>query len=312
MSYRVGLWFYTNENGDVIQNSIRDALVEKDIEVVYGFDMRECYCLNGRVYTKDHQNLSELDVLFYMNMEERSPHQHDILKALEESGVRIENSFDTYALANDKFLTNMRLRQSGVKVADSMLIPTNIDDQVVRDIFGKWHSVVVKPRNGVCAQGVMKFDDAESFIDFLLYAKKYEDNVYIERKIDFIERDTRVEVFNGKVVGDGFSRVMNHSFKTNVRSGGVATYIPADEDSKETAVNAAKAVGINATIVDMVRDTSDGKPCVLEVNQFLGVFYGQYYYSIGDEPPEYFKNQDELKIALIVDYIQSILGDQSE
>lgn len=307
MRRKVGIWFYTNENGHVIRQEIVQRLEESDIQVIYDFDMRECYCLNGNVYTKDSENLSELDLLFYMNMEERSPHQTDILRALETSGVRIVNSFESYSKANDKFIANMILRRNGIKVPDSMLIPTNFSEKVMREVFDKWGAVVVKPRNGVCAYGVMKFDDFEPFFDFMLYAQASVDNLYIEKKVNFKTRDMRVEIFDGKVVGDGFSRVMKHSFKTNVRAGGVATYIPAEQDAKETALAAAKAIGITATIVDMVRCLDDGKPYVLEVNQFLGVFYGEYHRSIGQTPPEYFRQQDRKKVDLIVDYIKNVI-----
>ena len=184
-SRKIGLWFYTNENGDRIRQQIADRLSLSGHEVVYDFDMRECYCLNGKVYTRDGINLSGLDLLFYMNMEERSPHQHDILRALEASGLRIINSFEAYSRANDKFIANTLLRRHGVRVADSMLIPTDFSEELMRGIFEQWKSVVVKPRNGVCAHGVMKFDDFESFYDFLLYAQPIADNLYIEKRLRF-------------------------------------------------------------------------------------------------------------------------------
>jgi ribosomal protein S6--L-glutamate ligase len=299
-----GLWFYTNENGYLIREQIVERMRKAGLIVVYDFDMRECYCLNGNVYTKDHFNLSSLDVFYYMNAEERNAHQHDMLKMIEKSGVTMFNPYESYTYANDKFVANCILRQHGVNVAPSMLLPTaNFPVERAKQIFAEWKAVVVKPRDKICATGIMKFDNFEAFYDFYLFAKEFVGNLYVERFIPFKERDIRVEVFNGEVVGDGFSRLMGHSFKTNVKSGGRATYIPAEEDAKRMALRAAKALGMTTTIVDMVRSLEDGQPYVLEVNPLLGVFYGAHFASVGQEVPPYFARMDALKIELIADHI---------
>lgn len=305
---KVGLWFYTNENGYVIRQQIIEKLQEQHIEVIYDFDMRECYCFNGEVYTKDDLNLSKLDAFFFMNAEERNDHQNDILKALDKSGVIISNQVESYLYANDKFTANTILRQNGINVAESMLIPFHFNQKKINKIFNRWRSVIVKPRDKICAIGIMKFDDPEKFYDFYLFAKEHVPNLYIEQYIPFEKRDTRVEIFDGKVVGEGFARIMNHSFKTNVRAGGKATFIPAEEDSKITAIAAAKALGINATIVDLVRHSETKEPYVLEVNPFLGVFYGAHFESLGERSPQHFTDIDQLKIRLIVEHILKLLS----
>jgi ribosomal protein S6--L-glutamate ligase len=265
--------------------------------------MRECYCLDGEIYTKGHFNLSSLDVFYYMNAEERNAHQHDMLKMLELSGVTMFNSFASYSRANDKFVANCILRRHGINVARSMLLPPDFPKQRIERIFSEWKGIVVKPRDKIGATGIVKFTDFEAFYDFYLFAKEFVDNLYIEKLIPFRDRDIRVEVFEGHVIGDGFTRIMAHSFKTNVKSGGRATYIPAEEDAKQTALRAAKALGITTTIVDMVRNIEDGQPYVLEVNPLLGVFYGAHFASLGQEIPPYFARMDELKIDAISNHI---------
>jgi ribosomal protein S6--L-glutamate ligase len=300
---KVGLWFYTNEHGYVIRQQIVERLKSAGLEVVYDFDMRECYCLNGEIFTKDHVNLSLLDAFYYMNAEERNPHQHDMLKMLEKSGVKMVNSFESYSYANDKFVASCILRRNGVNVAESMLLPVDFPVERAKQIFREWKAVVVKPRDKICATGIMKFDNFEAFYDFYLFAKEFVNSLYVEKLIPFKERDIRVEVFNGHVIGDGFSRIMGHSFKTNVKSGGRATYIPAEEDAKQMALKAAKALGMTSTIVDMVRNLEDQKPYVLEVNPLLGVFYGAHFASLGKEVPPYFAEMDQIKIEAISKHI---------
>lgn len=305
---KVGLWFYTNEHGDVIRSKIVKKLEEQDVEVIYDFDMRACYCLNGEVYTSDNDNLSKVDAFFFMNAEERNEHQNDMLRALEKSGVTVSNQVEPYSYANDKFIANVILRKSGVNVPRSMLIPTNFSTDKIQEIFRDWKAVVVKPRNKLGGNGIMKFNDFESFCDFYTFVEECVHNLYIEEYIPFKERDTRVEVFNGKVLGEGFSRLLTHSFKTNVKTGGKPIFIPADEDAKAMAVASANALGITATVVDLVRHSENGKPYVLEVNPFFGVFYGAYFESIGEVPPEHFTEFDQAKINVIVDHILSLIS----
>lgn len=300
---RVGLWFYTNEFGHKIRARILDRLHQAGLEAVYDFDMRACYCLDGRVYTADGTDLSALDVFYHMNAEERNAHQDDILRQIEESGVTMFNPYQAYAAANDKFRASCIMRRAGVDVPQSMLVSTNFHEPTMRRLFDEWGSVVVKPRDKTCAKGIMKFDAFEPFNDFVLFAQDYVGSLYIERYVPFVERDIRVEVFDGQVVGEGFTRIMGHSFKTNVRSGGRAVHIPAEPDAQALAVRAAAALGMTTTIVDMVRSTETGRPVVLEVNPLLGVFYGAHFESIGQPAPEYFQRMDELKVGLIADHI---------
>lgn len=305
---RVGLWFYTNEFGHKVRARILERLHEAGLEVVYDFDMRACYCLDGRVYTADGTDLSALDVFYHMNAEERNAHQDDILRQIEESGVTVFNPYQAYAAANDKFRASCIMRRAGVDVPPSMLIPTDVHEATMRRIFREWGSVVVKPRDKTCAKGIMKFDDFEPFNDFVLFAQDHVGGLYLERYIPFAERDIRVEVFADEVVGEGFTRIMGHSFKTNVRSGGRAVFIPAEDDAKDLAVRAARALGMTTTIVDMVRSLETGRPVVLEVNPLLGVFYGAHFESIGQPAPEYFERMDALKVRLIADHIIKLVS----
>ncbi|WP_440683458.1 ATP-grasp domain-containing protein [Cysteiniphilum halobium] len=307
MKKKIALWFYTNENGIEIRKQIVDKLIQRGYEVIYDFDMRKCYVLNGHVYTEDHYDLSSVDLFYHMNAEERDAHQRDILQALGQSNVYIFNSVESYLLADDKFMANTALREAGVRVPDSLFLPIECSEDYVKQIFDEWGAFVFKPRGKLCAKGIMKFDQFEKFYDFCLFAKDYVSNLYIEKYIPFEDRDIRVEVFNDKVIGDGFCRVKGHSFKTNVRSGGRAVFVEAEEDAKALALQATNALGITTSIVDMVRNSEDNLPYVLEVNPFLGVFYGAYYDSIGEPIPEYFEKMDRIKIDFIIEHISGLV-----
>jgi ribosomal protein S6--L-glutamate ligase len=72
---KIGLWMYSNDGGDMVQNELINELKLLDCEVMPSFDMRDCYCLNGKVYTGDGFDLTKLDVLYHMNADEQNIHQ---------------------------------------------------------------------------------------------------------------------------------------------------------------------------------------------------------------------------------------------
>lgn len=267
----IGLWFYRNEGGDFILQKIKAQLKNLNHAVFDSFDMRECYVSSGRVYTRDGFDLSSLDFLYYMNADEQTNHQREILRIIELSGVPIINSFSSFDNCQDKFIANFLLRQSGINVPPAMLIPTNVTFEFVKEIFNEWEALVLKPRRSHGGKGIQKFESAERFFDFISSVEGFYDNFYIEKFISFGEKDFRVDLINGEVVG-GYSRKKNHSFKTNVHENAEMLPIPPTEDRIAYAKKASEILGITCTIIDMLISEDDGKLYIIEVNPLLGVF----------------------------------------
>lgn len=267
---KIAIWMYANDNGHIPREDICRKLREAGYEVFTDFDMRNCYAIDGKVFSESGINLSEFDVLFHMNADEQNDYQLDILKAIEDSGVIVFNETESFFRCRDKFRANMLLRQAGVRVPKAALLGVNTPRKVINNIFSDWGKVVYKCREGHGAKGVIQFSDAEQFWDFFLATKDYIAHYYLEQFIRFGDSDCRVEILNQEVLG-GYSRQKNHSFKTNISSGG--KMMPRDMGKEEeVARNAAKVLGINGTIVDMVESLDDGEIYVLEVNPLLGIF----------------------------------------
>lgn len=251
-----------------------------------------------------------------MNAEERSVHQDDMLKALTRKGVKIFNDYNAYSNANDKFIANLMLRKKGINVPPAILIPTDVSKDFLKDIFNQWKVVVVKPRSNIGAEGIIKFNEFEQFYDFYRAVENFYGSFYIEKFIPFENQDVRVEVFDGKVIGAGFTRIKTHSYKTNVKAGGMVTYIPASDSAKQLALDAVDALNITTSIVDMVYDIEEQQLCVLEVNPFLGVFYGAHLdsdlnkHTQTKQVYDYFKEMDELKVEIIVTHISALVADK--
>lgn len=81
--------------------------------------------------------------------------------------------------------------------------------------------------------------------------------------------DIRAFVVNGKVVGAMKRQGEEGDFRSNLHRGGTSTPIKLSRKEKSTAVEAAKAMGLNVAGVDMLQ--SDRGPLILEVNSSPGL-----------------------------------------
>ncbi len=306
---KIGIWMYNNDGGNIVQRKLTSKLTSLGYQVINSFDMRNCYCFDGKVYTKDGLDLTDLDVLYHMNADHQNDHQHDILKAIEISGVKVINDTKSFFKCKDKFISNFILKNNNINVPESLLIPNNTLTENIKEKLIKFKSFLVKPRDNYGGYGIIKFDDIEQFEDYILATKNFHSNYYIEKFIDFDDHDYRVEVFDNKIVGS-YSRSKNHSFKTNISSGGSLNSIHIGNEEKNIALQTAKIMGITSTIIDMVKSSQDGKFYVLEVNPLLGIFVNACIKSGERNISKNFldKNNynDDLKLQSIVDYIKKI------
>jgi len=267
---KIIVWMYRNDNGDQPLLKLTALLKAHGMQVFCDFDMGACHVLNGEVFTSCGVNLSGFDCLYHMNADEQTDHQADILRAISDSNVSVINDCRSYFYCQDKFRTNNLLRRSGFCVPDAMLLAKGVGRPLIDRVFKRWRALLVKPRTGHGAKGIIKFTDPEQFYDWLEGACGDTSSVYIERFVEFADKDFRVEVFNGEVLG-GYSRRRKHSYKTNISSGGEMT--PANiRPYADLAVSAAKVLGVTGTVIDMVDGTIDGRTYILEVNPLLGIF----------------------------------------
>ncbi|WP_123426870.1 RimK family alpha-L-glutamate ligase [Pseudomonas brassicacearum] len=301
------VWMYENDNGVIPKRTLCNLLEKKGFKVFSEFDMRECYVVDGKVYSGCGVCLSDFDVAFHMNADEQSPYQADILLALQDSGVNVVNNCESFFKCRDKFRANQLLRQHGVRVPEAALLGPTVVADVVNGLFRKWGQLVYKPRSGHGAVGVMRFSDAEQFLDFIQATQHFIHDYYVEQYIDFGDVDCRVEIFNGEVMG-GYSREKKHSFKTNISAGG--KMMPRRlGDEVDIALKAAQVLGVNGTIIDMVKSRVDDQFYVLEVNPLLGIFVESAMRAgtkMPDTLPDAAYSYDNLKLASIVNYIDNL------
>ena len=280
---KVGLWMYKNDGGDIIQERLKSKLIKNNIFVLNDFDLRDCYIVNDKILTSNGYDLTKLDCLYYMNADEQSEHQLEILNALSISGVKLINPYNSHINARDKFVSNFILRKNNISVPRASLIPYKDNDKI-KVIFDLFKTVILKPRNRHGGKGIQKFTSYETFKDF------------------------RIEIFNGNVIGT-YAREKTHTFKTNISSGGIMRPCSVSNEQISLAQKAVESLKITTSIVDIVTDRNK-RNYILEVNPIMGIFVeaGMKYSdkSIIKNPDLSYSN-DELKLNVLVNYIKQII-----
>lgn len=307
----VALWMYRNDGGNAVADRLAAAIKARGLSCLANFDMRCCYAVDGTVYTQDGDNLSTVAVLYHMNADEQSPHQNDILRAIEASGVTVVNAWAAFMACRDKFFANQLLRRSGIAVPPSVLLPASAGRALVKQVFDSFAGrAVFKPRTNHGAVGIMMFDHAEEFTDFVQATKLLFDSYYLEKFIPFGEHDYRVEIFDGQVIG-GYSRGKMHRFKTNVSQGGAMLPLLPTAEREAIALAAAGVLGVTTTIVDMIQSEEDGRTYVLEVNPIMGIFVeagmrAGTKTAVTEPHPNY--SYDDKKLTILANFLhQSVL-----
>jgi ribosomal protein S6--L-glutamate ligase len=81
--------------------------------------------------------------------------------------------------------------------------------------------------------------------------------------------DIRAFVVDGRVVGAMKRQALKGEFRSNLHRGGTATIIELTDEEENTAIKAAKAMGLGIAGVDMLQSANG--PLVLEVNSSPGL-----------------------------------------
>ncbi len=143
----------------------------------------------------------------------------------------------------------------------------NIKD-LIKNVGGA--PLVIKLLEGTQGIGVVLADTAkaaESIIEAFMGLKA---NILVQ---EFVKEaggaDIRCLVIGGKVVAAMKRQGAEGEFRSNLHRGGSAEVVKLSKAERETAVNAAKVMGLNFCGVDLLR--SQNGPMVMEVNSSPGL-----------------------------------------
>lgn len=169
---------------------------------------------------------------------------------------------DAFTIAHDKLLTQLALEMSKIPMPKTYISST-IDS--ARQLLSSLnYPIIMKFPQGTQGKGVMfadSFSSASSILDALSALKQ---SFIIQEFIDTNSTDTRVFVIGDRVVASMIRKGAKDEVRSNTHIGGVGEHVEVDENTKQIAIKAAKALGAEICGVDVLQAYRG--PLVIEVN----------------------------------------------
>jgi ribosomal protein S6--L-glutamate ligase len=292
------MWLYSNGGGEKIQKKIVKKLKERDIETITDINLRHAIARKGHIY-HGKTKVDELDLFFSYNAGEQTQYQVFLYQALNRV-IPMINSYDAFALTEDKFQTSFLLQQHGIATPEFQLCHRDDSKQLER-IMKKWSRMVYKPTDGWGGVGLTKIENQET-LDMLLPFLNQMDLrfFYVEKFVKYDNTDFRVDIVDGEFVGCYGRKASKSDWRTNVTSGGSVFMREPTDEVVELAVKAAKVCGTDIAGVDIIYDLEREEHVVLEVNG-IPAFATPEQEKMG-------LNFNKKKIDLIVDLIDRKTG----
>lgn len=195
-----------------------------------------------------------------------------LAKAMELSGLRLFNSADAIAYADDKAKTALELAKAGIPIPDTIPAPTCFPgckrnpataDQAAK-LLG-W-PLVIKENNGSFGQQVYLANNIKEAERILTHIGEH-DCIFQRFIEDSKGKDLRVTVVGGKAV----CAMERHSatkeeFRSNIGTGGTASARAISPLEEKLAVQSAAALGLDFAGVDILMGKTDDERYVCEVN----------------------------------------------
>ncbi len=226
-----------------------------------GLDFDRLY--DGELVFRLEEKPFEYDVIL-----ERSLHHGralNILKVLNDWGIRTVNTYNVALTCGSKFLTTQAIIHHGVPTPRVRLAFTTEAALSAMEELG--YPVVIKPSIGSWGRLLAKINDqdaAEAVLEHKETLGNYEHSIfYIQEYVKKPQRDIRAFVVGNETIC-AIYRGSSH-WITNTARGGAATNCPVTPELNEICVRAAQAVGGGVVAIDVFEDAERGL-LVNEVN----------------------------------------------
>ncbi len=184
---------------------------------------------------------------------------------LENSGIRVVNSFNAALVCGNKLLTSTALSKAGVPTPKTVVAFT--DESAIKALDKVGYPAILKPVVGSWGRLIAPLKDIDStkaILETREYMFPLYQVFYIQEMIQNLIRDIRCFVIGDRAVAAIYRYSAPGEWRTNVARGGRAEVCPITPELEELCVKAVKAVGGGAFGVDMM-ETSNGL-VVHEVN----------------------------------------------
>ncbi|MCS7111936.1 MAG: RimK family alpha-L-glutamate ligase [Ignisphaera sp.] len=195
----------------------------------------------------------------------------DIFRHIEELGVPVVNSVNSYIVARDKYLSLLLLSKAGIPTPKTAVVE---DFYSATKLAESWGKVVVKPLIGSMGFGIIKAEDPDTVYNIARTLSQLRQPIYIQEYIEKPGRDIRILVIGDEIVA-AYYRVQQsvENWKTNIAQGARVDVIEKlNEELESLSFKILKTLNLYYAGID-VAETKNGY-VVFEVNaspQWRGV-----------------------------------------
>lgn len=262
---RIGMWMYQNGGGDVIEQKLVKGLNERGVEVITGLNLRDATVTQEGIFCKGAR-VDNLDLFFSYNSGEQTLYQVYMYEVLNNL-VPMVNSFQTFAITEDKLKTNLALSKAGIPTSTFYLCHRD-EAMRLKELFDEWNAkIVYKPVDGWGGVGMVLLENEIDLNKILPFLNQTDIRFfYVEKFIENDRSDFRIDVVDGEVMGCYGRKAPDNDWRTNVTSGGQVFLRELNDELSDLAVRAAAAVGADVAGIDILYDKEQEKYIVLEVN----------------------------------------------
>lgn len=206
-----------------------------------------------------------------------------VMRDLEAARYFCVNTLESIEICESKYLTSKVLEEEGLPIPRYALV-NNIEglDRALEEVGGEF-PVVMKLLSGAQGIGVSIVDSYASLKSVYQTIEKLDPDgeILLQEKIDS-NFDIRVQVIvkkfdplnpgtkNCEVLGAMKREAVEKDFRTNYTLGGEVSSYEITEEIERIACEAANAVACHWCGVDIMIDSKDNKPYILEVNSSPG------------------------------------------
>ncbi|WP_395794327.1 30S ribosomal protein S6--L-glutamate ligase [Aquimonas sp.] len=192
-----------------------------------------------------------------------------VLRQFEMMGVYTPNGSDAILRARDKLNCHQLLAKQGIGLPKTVFGDNPDDTADLLRMLGK-PPHVIKLTEGSQGTGVILAERAASSRSVIEAFRGLYANFIVQEFIGEAKgADVRCFVVGSQVVAAMRRQAKAGEFRSNLHRGGTAKEVELTEAERETAIRAARVMGLNVAGVDLLR--SKRGPLVLEVNSSPGL-----------------------------------------
>jgi RimK family alpha-L-glutamate ligase len=197
----------------------------------------------------------------------------DMLSRLEKVGVCMVNSRETVETTSDKYRTYVKLQDFGLTQPKTALVTNKENWQLSLESLDTKFPIIMKTLEGSKGIGVLFVESERSLNSLIQLLFNQDENVdlLIQEYIK-TDRDIRVIVLGGIIIGSMEREVIKGDFRSNVSQGAKVKKYKLTNLEIEQCLLAAKAVDGSWTAVDFIPSKNPKKdpPFILEINHSPG------------------------------------------